>query len=87
METAKEQLAQRLIAAIRDLPEERVLTVLHFAEYLQSSADTQLPERGSAGVILHALDEVGPLQFEPRELGILLEDIEHAREVDLQERG
>lgn len=87
METEKEQLARRLIAAVRDLPEDKVLTILHFAEYLQSAAGPRRSERGTADEILHALDEVGPLRFEPGELDTLLEDIEHAREMDLQERG
>ena len=85
MEPTKERLTKRLAAEIQDLPEDKLLIVLHFVEHLQDTADR--PERGSAEAISRALDRGGPLQFEPGELDDLLADIERMREMDLEERG
>jgi hypothetical protein len=85
MEPTKERLTKRLVAEIQDLPEDKLLMVLHFVERLGSTSDR--PERGSAEAISRALDRVGPLQFEPGELDTLLADIERMREMDLKERG
>lgn len=84
MKPTKERLTKRLIAEIKDLPEDELLMVLRFVERLGDVSDQ--PERGSAEAIFQALDEVGPLRFEPGELDALLKDIEHAREMDLKER-
>jgi hypothetical protein len=84
MEQTKEQLTQRLVAAIQELPSDKLLTVLDFVGYLQSRYSQQRPERGSAEAILHALEQSGPLQFEPGELDALLAEIEHMRETDLE---
>jgi hypothetical protein len=87
MEQTKEQLTDRLIAAVRELPIEKVSTILDFAGYLQSQYSRRIPERGSPEAVLHALEQVGPLQFEPGELDALLNDIERMRETDLAEHG
>jgi hypothetical protein len=83
MERTKERLTDQLIAAIRELPIEKVATILDFVGYLQSQYSPRNPERGSPKAVLHALDQVGPLQFEPGELDTLLTDIERMRETDL----
>lgn len=85
MEPTREQLTDRLVAAIQDLPEDKIIAALHFVEHLQGT--TVRPERGSAEAISQALDRVGPLQFDPGELDDLLADIERMREMDLEERG
>jgi hypothetical protein len=88
VEPTKEELTNHLLAAIQDLPKDKVLTVLHFVGYLQSiSGQLPSPERGSAEAISKALDQAGPLRFDPGELDALLADIEHMREMDLEERG
>ena len=87
MEQTKEQLTDRLIAAVRELPIEKVATILDFADYLQSQYSRQIPERGSPEAVLQLLEQVGPLQFEPGELDSLLTDIERMRETDLAEHG
>ncbi len=87
MEHTKEQLTNRLIAAVRELPIEKVETILDFVGFLQSQYSRRLPERGSPEAVLQALEQVGPLQFEPGELDSLLTDIEHMRETDLAEHG
>ena len=87
MEQIKEQLTNRLIAAVRELPIEKVETILDFVGFLQSQYSGRLPERGSPEAVLQALERVGPLQFEPGELDSLLTDIEHMRETDLAEHG
>lgn len=81
MELSKEQLTKRLVAEIQHLPEDRLLTVLHFVERMQSIPDR--PERGSAEAILGAVDRTDPLHFDPDELDTLLADIERMREMDL----
>lgn len=86
-ETSKEQLIDRLAAAIQELPTEKVISVLDFVGYLQSRYSQRQPERGSAEAILQALKQTGPLQFEPGELDALLADIERMREMDLTEHG
>jgi hypothetical protein len=83
----KAQLTERLLAAVRGLPEDKVAEVLDFAGYLQSKISQHRPSRGSAEAILQALEEVGPLQFDPGELEAILEDIERARDSDLDEHG
>ena len=40
-----------------------------------------------AEAILQALEEGGPLQFEPGELEAILQDIEWSRDSDLDEHG
>lgn len=87
MEQTKEQLIHRLVAAMQELPIDKLLTVLDFASYLQSKYSQRRPERGSAEAILHALEQSGPLQFEPGELDVLLADIERMRETDLEAHG
>jgi hypothetical protein len=87
MEQTKEQLTDRLITAIRELPTEKVATILDFVGYLQSQYSRRIPERGSPEAVLQALEQLGPLQFEPGELDSLLTDIEYMRETDLAEHG
>ena len=87
MEQTKEQLTDQLIAAVRELPVEKIATLLDFVGYLQSQYSQRIPERGSPEAVLHALEQVGPLEFAPGELDALLTDIEHMRETDLAEHG
>jgi hypothetical protein len=87
MEQTKEQLLHRLVAAIQELPTDKVLTILDFVGYLQSQYGQRRPERGSAEAIMHALEQSGPLQFEPGELDALLAEVEHMREIDLEAHG
>jgi len=87
MEQTKDQLIDRLVAEIRELPADKVASVLDFVGYLKSQHTTQRAERGSAQAFVHALDEVGPLQFEPGELDSLLSDIDHLRALDLNRHG
>ena len=74
MAQSKAQLTECLLAAVQGLPEDKVAEVLDFAGYLQSKFGQHRPPRGSAEAILHALEEVGPLQFDPGELDTLLTD-------------
>ena len=87
MEQTKEQLTNRLLAAVRELPIEKVTTLLDFVGYLQSQYSPRPSERGSPEAIVHALEQVGPLQFEPGELDALLDDVARMRETDLAEHG
>lgn len=84
MTQRKDQLAERLVAAIRELPEAQVAEVLDFVGFLQAKYGRR-PEVGSAGAILQAFQEHGPLQFAPGELDALLADIELMRDRDLEE--
>ncbi len=87
MVQSKSQLTERLLATVQELPEDKIAEVLDFAGYLQSKVGPSRPPRGSAEAILQALEEVGPLQFDPSELEELLGDIERSRDSDLGEDG
>lgn len=87
MERRKNDLAHRLLMAVQDLPEDKVAEILDFTEYLHGKYAERRPERGSPEAILHDLAENGPLQFEPGELDALLDDIEQARDSDLEEHS
>jgi hypothetical protein len=78
------QLVDHLAAAVRDLPHEKILQVIDFVGYLRSKYAPGAPQRGSAEVILQALEQVGPLQFAPGELNTLLAEIQTMREMDLE---
>lgn len=69
---SEDMLTRQLRAAVRDLPADKVAEVLDFAAYLRDKYGQDCPKRGSAEAILDALDEVGPLEFEPGELDSLL---------------
>ena len=84
MEQSKEQLTDRLVAAVQDFPTDKIFVVLDFVGYLHSKYSQRHPERGSAEAIMQALEEVGPLQFEPGELDALLADIERMRDQHFQ---
>jgi hypothetical protein len=58
--------------------------VIDFADYLRSKYAPDAPQRGSSEAILRALEQVGPLQFEPGELDTLLAEIQALREMDLE---
>ncbi|MGQ9625558.1 MAG: DUF2281 domain-containing protein [Anaerolineae bacterium] len=76
-----------LIRALQELPEEKVQEVIDFTNYLWEKYARPRPPRGSAEAILEALEQGGPLQFEPGELERLLTEIEQMREMDLEEHG
>lgn len=83
----EDALTRQLRAAVRDLPADKVAEVLDSAGYLRDKYGQARPERGSAEAIFRALDEVGPLEFEPGELETLLAEIERLRDSDLEEHG
>ena len=70
--------------ALRGLPPEKVQQVMDFANYLRSKYAPQTPEAGSAAAILDALHRVGPLQFAPRELESLLDEIQTMRDMETE---
>jgi len=78
----KQQIETRLATAVRDLPDEKILQVIDFADYLRSRYAPDAPERGSVEAVLQALEQVGPLQFAPGELNTLLAEIQTMREMD-----
>ena len=80
----KQQIEARLATAVRDLPHEKILQVIDFVGYLRSKYAPGAPQRGSAEVILQALEQVGPLQFAPGELNTLLAEIQMMREMDME---
>lgn len=67
---------------LAELPEEKSREVIDFAAFLHQQY-AQKPQRGSAGAILQALDEVGSLEFEEGELDALLDELEAMRRLDL----
>jgi hypothetical protein len=71
-------------AAVRDLPPEKILQVIDFADYLRSKYAPDAPQRGSVEAVLQALEQVGPLQFVPGELNTLLAEIQTMREMDIE---
>jgi hypothetical protein len=77
----KQQIEARLATAVRDLPDEKILQVIDFADYLRSRYAPAAPQRGSVEAILQALEQVGPLQFAPGELNTLLAEIQTMREM------
>ncbi len=85
MKETKERLLDQLVAVAQEISEEQLLAVIDFTEYLKSKDRSRHPEQGSAEAILQALDRIGPLQFDPGELDILLTEIEHQRTLDLEE--
>lgn len=87
MAESKTRLPERLLTAVQGLPEDKVAEVLDFAGYLHSKYGQHGPKRGSPEAILQALEQYGPLQFEPGELDAILADIERSRESDLEEHG
>jgi len=78
----KQQIEARLATAVRDLPHEKILQVINFADYLRSRYAPEVPQRGSVEAVLQALEQVGPLQFAPGELNTLLAEIQTMREMD-----
>jgi hypothetical protein len=72
----EEDMETHLEVAMQGLSPEKVRQVIDFASYLRSKYVPDAPQRGSAAAILQALEEVGPLQFEPGELDSLLDDIQ-----------
>ena len=78
--------ARELETIMAELPKEKVQELLDFAYYLHQRY-TPHPQSGSAEAILHALAEVGALQFEEGELDMLLADIEAMRHIDMLENG
>jgi hypothetical protein len=78
----KQQIETRLATAVRDLPYEKILQVIDFADYLRSRYAPDAPQRGSVEAVLQALEQVGPLQFAPGELNTLLAEIQTMREMD-----
>jgi hypothetical protein len=78
----KRQIESHLAEAVRDLPDEKILQVIDFADYLRSKYVPGAPQRGSAEAVLQALEQVGPLQFAPGELDTLLAEIQTMREMD-----
>jgi len=87
MEQTKQRLFDQLVEVVQPLSDDKILTVIDFAGYLQSEYSKRRPARGSAEAILQALERVGPLQFEPGELDQLLDEIEQMRLMDLEEHG
>ena len=75
---------QELETILADLPAEKVQEVVDFASYLHHRYRS-MPQRGSAGAILHALKETGPLEFEEGELDALLNEIEAMRQMDMDD--
>jgi|GEM_PF-898317 len=80
----KQQMETRLVAAVQDLPPEKLLQVIDFAGYLRSKYAPETLQRGSSEAILQALEQVGPLQFAPGELDTLLAEIQTMREMDME---
>ena len=80
----KRQIESHLAEAVRDLPHEKILQVIDFADYLRSKYVPDAPQRGSAEAILQALEQIGPLQFAPGELDTLLAEIQTMREMDME---
>ena len=78
----EQQIENRLEAAMRGLPDDKILQVLDFASYLRSKYAPDVLGRGSVDAIFQTLDHVGPLQFAPGELDTLLEEIQAMREMD-----
>ena len=76
------QIEIHLAAAVRDLPPEKVLQVIDYADYLRSKYAPDAPQPGSAEAVLQALEQVGPVQFAPGELSTLLAEIQTMREMD-----
>ena len=80
----KQQIETRLVAAVQDLPPDKILQVIDFASYLRSKYAPDSPQRGSSEAILQALEQAGPLQFAPGELDTLLAEIQMMREMDME---
>lgn len=87
MEQTREQLTAHLVAAIQELPADKLVAALDFIGFLNSKYGQTLPTRGSADAIVHVLEHVGPLQFERGELDMLLADIEDMRTHDRDSCG
>jgi hypothetical protein len=79
MEQPRQDLTDRLLRAVQDLPDDKIGEAIDFVEYLQTKYGQRQPPRGSPATFLKALEEVGPLEFEPGELEELLTDMERSR--------
>ncbi|MDQ4078439.1 MAG: DUF2281 domain-containing protein [Chloroflexota bacterium] len=77
---------QELETILADLPADKVQEVVDFASYLRHRYSA-IPQRGSATAILHALEKLGPLEFEEGELDALLDEIEAMRQMDMRDHG
>ena len=75
------QLLERLIAALHDLPPDKLPQVFDFVGYLQGRYGRHTSPRGSAQAIMETIEGVGPLQFAPGELDAILADISASREL------
>lgn len=80
----KQELEINLAEAVRGLSPEKVRQVIDFADYLRTKYTTTTLQRGSAEAILQALEQTGPLEFEPGELEKLLDEIQAMREMDIE---
>lgn len=79
-----EQSLDRLEEALRGLPADKVREVADFVEYLRQKYAADVSRRGSPEAILRALEDVGPLDFEPGELDTLLSEIQSMREMEIE---
>ncbi len=80
----EQSFGNRLEEALRGLPPDKIREVADFAEYLRQKYVGDAPRRGSPEAILRALEEVGPLNFEPNELDTLLSEVQSMREMEIE---
>jgi 3-deoxy-D-manno-octulosonic acid (KDO) 8-phosphate synthase len=82
LERTRSRLLTDLVNIAQALPVEKINEILDFAGYLSRQYAPTPSEQGSAEAILR---HAGKMQFEPRELGQLLTEIEQMRELDLEQ--
>ncbi|MFP3897404.1 MAG: hypothetical protein ACLFV5_11300 [Anaerolineales bacterium] len=80
----EQSFENRLEEALRGLPPDKIREVADFAEYLRQKCVGDTPRRGSPEAILRALEDVGPLDFEPGELDRRLSEIQAMREMEIE---
>lgn len=61
--------------------------MIDFADDLRTKYAADVPQRGSAEVILQALEQTGPLQFAPGELDTLLAEVQALRDQGFAQRS
>jgi len=80
------RLAERVRTKLYELPEEKIVEVLDFIEFLAERyaqlKEIPVSKRGSREALLEC---VGIWAFEPGELDELLSEIEHGRLMELEE--
>lgn len=99
MVQTRESITDQLVKMIARMPFQMLMQLFEYASGLLAPNTKKdsggnkhhimstKPKRGSAEAILQAIDEVGPLEFEPGELDRILDELREMRHMDREDYG